>query len=128
MRRLIVILLSFFYVISVSGVTLVRHYCGGKLASTSLSFFDSEHACACGSKKMKKNCCKNQSVQLKVKCEHKTVGKLAVSKDDFKIIPFYTTQFSFSLRSATKYIYFPDYLPPPKPNNSLLVLNSVFRI
>ena len=59
MKRVVIIFLMFLYLLPAIGVTVSAHYCGGKLASISLNPFDTKHKCACGSKKMKKNCCKD---------------------------------------------------------------------
>jgi hypothetical protein len=127
MKRILLILVGLMYITSVSGVTINHHYCGGKLATISLSLA-SDHSCRCGSKKMKKDCCKNQQVQVKVKCEHKSAGKFRVNTDLFKILPACVTEYTLKTLSCELNTITVYRRPPPRPNNSLLVLNSVFRI
>jgi len=59
MKKATIILLMLLYLIPAIGVTVSVHYCGGRLASVSLNPSDTEHKCPCGSKKMKKDCCKD---------------------------------------------------------------------
>lgn len=59
MKKITVILLMFLYLIPAIGITVSAHYCGGRLSSVSLNPFDTSHKCSCGSKKMKKDCCKD---------------------------------------------------------------------
>jgi len=60
MKRITVIFLMFLYLIPAIGVTVSAHYCGGKVTSVSLNPFNTKHDCPCGSRKMEKDCCKNE--------------------------------------------------------------------
>ncbi len=65
MKRVFVLLLTLFYLMFTSGMTISAHYCGGKLTSVSLLRLGKEK-CPCGSKKMKKDCCKTKSCTFKI--------------------------------------------------------------
>jgi len=58
LKRYIAILLSIFYLSLSIGLTVNRHYCGGKLASIELGLTH-KNSCPCGDKPMKKDCCKD---------------------------------------------------------------------
>ena len=70
-NRLFSIALLIIYTTVICGFTVNMHYCGGKLASVDLTISSEEHPCACGSKAMKKGCCKNKSVHFQYKAEQK---------------------------------------------------------
>jgi hypothetical protein len=128
MKRLFAILFSIFYIAAVSGITLNRHYCGRQLASVNISFTGEGHNCPCGSKKMKKGCCKDHNVQIKVKSEHKSICKLTVSLHSCKCFHSYPLQVAEPVSVCYLIPIHSYHDPPPHPNNSLLVLNSIFRI
>jgi hypothetical protein len=128
MRQFLIITLALLYVTSLSGVSINRHFCGGKLVSVNFSSFGGDHCGRCSTKKMKKGCCNDRNEVVKVKCEHEIVGQLSVSKDAFKVLPFHTLQCKFEVSYPSASYLLNCNLPPPKPNISLLVLNSIFRI
>lgn len=57
MKKIIILLLLVSYLLPTFGITIASHYCGNKRTSISIKLIGTER-CACGSKKMKKNCCK----------------------------------------------------------------------
>lgn len=58
MKKALSISLLILFVIATIGVTVSTHYCGGKLADTSVF---STASCDCGDKEMESNCCQNES-------------------------------------------------------------------
>lgn len=127
MRKFVCIILIFVYPLLTSGVVLQLHYCGGKLSSVSLALSDA-HSCSCGSKSMKKGCCKNESLHVKVKGDHKTSNNV--------LLPLTTCNNIGCVLPVTEilipqgqYIVVSNYhSPPPKLNTHRLAFLSVFRI
>lgn len=77
MRRITVILLVLLYLVPSIGVTVSTHYCGGRVTSVSIKFLDNRHKCPCGSKKMKKGCCKDEASYFKLSDEQQKTQKLS---------------------------------------------------
>lgn len=129
MKRATVILLLVSYLIPAIGITVSAHYCGGKLASVSLELLGTEK-CKCGSKKMKKDCCKTKTCTFKIKDEQQQTPQLAI---DFSksfsvhhaIIQNETNSFFSSTVEAELYKH---HSPPLLLKQPLYILNSIFRI
>lgn len=66
MKKTLTKFLCVFYFLVSNGITVKKHYCGGKLVSIKLGALLS-NKCTCGGK-MKKNCCHNLSLLLKTNC------------------------------------------------------------
>lgn len=122
--------LSAFYMMSVIGVALSVHFCGGKLAS--VSFFTNEVACKyCKAEPVAKKddaCCKNTKVEVKVKDNHK-------AESSFKLPKLFSLEIFLGNRLTDFFLpYFPAFFssaenkaPPKSSSVSLHVLNCVFR-
>lgn len=122
--------LSAFYMLSVIGVALSMHFCGGKLASVSL--FTNEVACKyCKAEPVAKkddSCCKNTKVEVKVKDNHK-------AESSFKLPKLFSLEIILGQRLADFFRpYFPNFFskvenkaPPKSTRVSLHLLNCVFR-
>ena len=68
MKKFLIAILAFLYIISFIGATVYMHYCMGKLASDGLVNHTSKACNKCGMKKTgqeNKDCCKNESKFLK---------------------------------------------------------------
>lgn len=61
MRKIGAILVVLLYLLPVVGVTVSVHTCDGQITSSSINPFDLGQRCACGSKKMEKGCCQNET-------------------------------------------------------------------
>jgi hypothetical protein len=70
MKKSILVLLTFFYLITASGLNASLHYCGGKYKSVSFLKHGDEDAC-CGKKMKKHGCCKDKAIVVKIKDNHK---------------------------------------------------------
>jgi hypothetical protein len=69
MQRLGAILLSLTYLVSTTGVTIAKHYCGGELESVSLT--GAGHCCCEDGVDLQGiTCCGDEVVQLKVDTQH----------------------------------------------------------
>jgi len=65
MKKAVILIFAFFYLMMSSGFAINLHYCGGKLKNISL--IDNNDKGCCGSKKKSRSCCKNHSLVYKVK-------------------------------------------------------------
>lgn len=89
MKRVSVILVMLLYLIPAVGVTVSVHICDGAIKSASFNPFDSDHRCSCGSKKMKKDCCKDETASIKL--EEDQQKKQFVSYGLAKVVDLRTT-------------------------------------
>jgi len=83
LKQKIALSLAVFYAVSVMGLALSLHFCGGKLANVKL--FSNELACnLCKdipAEKIKDDgCCKNTQVTVKVKDSHQTEAQTQMPK------------------------------------------------
>ena len=129
MKRITAILLMFLYLIPVFGITVTEHYCGGKLTSVSTNFLGSVK-CPCGSKKMKKNCCKTKSYTIGITNDHQKTAECAIYLSynfDFQPSVFVPSclNLPFTLNLNTLYS---NYHPPNNNKQAIYLLNQVFRI
>jgi hypothetical protein len=69
MKRPLVILLTFFYLLAASGVAISFHYCGHKLQEISFFKVNDEEGC-CGKKMKEKGCCHEKTAFLKAADKH----------------------------------------------------------
>ncbi len=127
MKRLLVIVFSFFYLISSSGVYVNLHYCGGKLKSIGLFRF-SEKAC-CGKKMNSKGCCDNKGSFLKVKDDQNAHASIVVTANNSsQSILSYT----FSLIYVNPFQELQSLAhtkaPPNLDCNSIFLVNRSIRI
>lgn len=133
MKRILSITLLLVYTTLSCGVALQLHYCGGKLASIDFFASDNENVCSCGSKPMKKGCCKDKDIHIQFKAEQKISTVCAFnfenSGKDFILIPFIVQSlFINSFTSMHKGAI--AHSPPPLLSESVptYLLNRVFRI
>ena len=129
MRKLIIIIVLFIYVIPAVGIHVNLHYCGGKFSSIS---FDSEVAakCSCGSKKMKKNCCEDKDIKIHVEDNQVTPPKIVVSFNYFSDFHSFTDYYidnyfhDFPIIALESSVHH----PPNKVKQPLYIFNQVFLI
>lgn len=129
MRKIAVILLFILYLTPTFGVNITVHYCGGEFSSLTFGT-TAKNKCACGSKKMKKNCCKDKIFsfqvhddQLKTKVVNISIPKIfnfqvVLPKDfqfNYQYFPLFTQEGNFQ--------HLPNNEKPP-----LYILNQVFLI
>lgn len=131
MKKFIVIIFLFIYIVPAIGCNINVHYCGGEIASISINPTTDPEGCVCGSKKMEKDCCKDKQISFKLKDNHQKYSQITFG-------PFH----SFDAVLATK---IPEYLfdfyavdfqinwyhyhhPPDSVKQSLHILHQVFII
>jgi hypothetical protein len=130
MKRITVILLMFLYMIPAIGVTVSAHYCGGKVTSVSFNPFDTKHKCPCGSKKMKKDCCKDETTTFKLDDEQQKTKQIScnvVKITDFQ--PAVPTNLTFDYHTPLLSTEFDHSTHPPDDlKHPLYIRHCVFRI
>jgi hypothetical protein len=130
MKRIVVISLMFLYLITAIGLTVSSHYCDGKITSVSFNPLETEHKCSCGSKKMKKGCCKDETTTIKLSEEQQKTQQFIsniVKVADFQ--PAISTNLAFDYCSpllSTDLNY--NLHPPDDIKHPLIVRYRVFRI
>ena len=129
MKRIVAIILFFLYVIPAIGINISVHYCGGEISSVSFGSGYVEK-CACGSKKMKTDCCKNKQISFKLKSDQQKTSHVALNFfKSVTFLPIVFSTYSFSFQPAfDKNIAYNDYQPPDKLKQPLYILHRVFRI
>ena len=130
MKKITVILLMFLYLIPAIGVTVSAHYCGGKVTSVSLNPFDTKHKCPCGSRKMPKNCCKDETTTIKLADEQQKTQQIScnvVKFTDFQ--PAIPTNLTFDNHTPLLSTEFDRSTHPPDDlKHPLYIRHCVFRI
>lgn len=127
MKKATVLLLLVFYLIPTIGMTVSAHFCGGKLTSVSMQLLGNEK-CPCGSKKMKKDCCKTNTIKIiheQQQAPHLSIDFSKLFSVHHAIIQTETNSFFFSIVEAEFYKHHSPALLLKQP---LYLINSVFRI
>jgi hypothetical protein len=112
MKKIVVIFLSVFYLIIVSGVTFNLHYCGGKFKHVAL-FNNGDTDGCCGSKKKSKGCCKDKTTVIKVADSHQSTKLAQVSNPTIHFIAILSSQLLFNLSDCSKDNNTPNHFVPP---------------
>ena len=129
MKNFLITILLLLYLIPTFGVNVNVHYCGGEFAS--LTFGTSEkNKCACGSKKMKKDCCEDKTFSYEVDDEQAKIQESVLTftnaiKFDVTLPCSFEFCYSCFPSIATDYYF---YHPPNFVKQPLYILNQVFRI
>jgi hypothetical protein len=121
--------LCVFYLISVIGVAMSMHFCSGKLSSVKIASTAKCGACK-GAKPTKEShdCCKNTSVDAKIKDSHEPGFKIQLPKD-FSIQLFLIKDIISQLVATPSRFFARNYskAPPLSSIVSLHIYNCVFR-
>ncbi len=130
LKQKIAVGLATFYLISVIGVALSMHFCGGKLASVAL--FANKTSCKyCKQEPLAKKddgCCKNTKIDVKVKDSHQT-------ESSFKLPKLFSLDTYLHPRISNLIQYFfpkivgngTNKAPPKTSGVAIHVFNCVFR-
>lgn len=120
--------LCVFYLISVIGVAMSMHFCGGKLSQVSF-----EKSASCGNCKINKvvdkdDCCKDTGVHIKIDDSHKAANKVELPQN-FSIALFYGIVVPELLKKVlpNRLSIIVNKAPPLSSLFSLHILNCVFR-
>jgi len=129
LRQKLTIGLCAFYLMTIIGIALNMHFCGGRLADVSFTETAKCGNCKMAEKKGKdSDCCKNTSIEAKVKDSH-TAGLKVSLAPDFGIQLFLgplVTE-SFHNVSSNLFSYAANKAPPLSSRLSLHLFNCVFR-
>lgn len=80
MRKLFLLIVSFCYLASTSGVAMQWHYCMGKLRSVDVGLASHDETCGkCGMAKGNNHCCKDEVSVSKITDSHQQANQLAFS-------------------------------------------------
>lgn len=135
MNRIISILLSLVILFSTTGFTLVTHFCGGVVSESKVVLFG--EAPSCGMEEMepgcdtdgaaysKRNCCDNESIQIKIEDEYEKTGNTK-NQLSFRFLTAWIIT-GFNLPLSDHPIIYADYTPPPILINRT-ISHQVFRI
>ena len=131
LKQKIALSLAVFYAVSVIGLALSLHFCGGKLANVQL--FSNEIACKLckdiPAEKIKDDgCCKNTQVTVKVKDSHQTEAQTQMPKL-FSIQLFLHPPVLEFLTNITPAFFskISNKAPPLSSRVALHVFNCIFR-
>lgn len=131
MKRFIVIVFLFIYIVPAIGCNINVHYCGGEVASISINPVIDSETCVCGSKKMDKDCCKDKQMSFKLKAEHQKYSQTAFDlfhSFDAALetsIPEYRFDF-YALDAQINWYHY--HHPPDSVRQALHILHQVFII
>ncbi len=129
LRQKLALGLCAFYLFSVIGVALSLHFCGGELSAVNLSQVSHCAGCKAAEKTAESNkCCKNTSVDAKIKDCHESGSKVNLPKNysiQLFLAPFLSEMVHFFLPALFSKIE--NKAPPFSARFSLYAYNCVFR-
>ena len=112
MKKIVIIFLSLFYLVIVSGVTFNLHYCGGKFKH--IAFFNNNDTDGCcGSKKKSKGCCKDKTTVIKVEDSHQSIKLAQLNEPTIHFIAILSSQLLFNLLDCNLIKSTSNYHAPP---------------
>lgn len=118
------------YLMPAIGITVSAHYCGGRLASVSFNPLSTKHKCPCGSKKMKRDCCKDVVNTFELDDEQKRPQPMVFNLGSVAMAHHVVASpTSFNYRSpvlSTEFEHGPH--PPDDLKHPLYLRHRVFRI
>jgi hypothetical protein len=123
MKRIALILISILYVISVTGIDLELHYCGGKVRSVSMIQSHTDKGCC--EKQSGKNCCKTRQLSIKVNDSQEKTFTLHSNLVYTKVSAFLTPDIHAFSEKTTPIV--PFILSKP-PSDRLYQLHGVMLI
>jgi hypothetical protein len=131
MKKVLVIILSFFYLTSSIGATIHLHYCMDRLAEWSFWHNNDKQCGKCGMEKsQEKNsgCCKDEHKQFKLESDHTFSAAYMLS--DLVSIAVPTPLFElFDIKLPTVTEKNPlSHAPPRSRGIAVYIQNCVFRI
>lgn len=129
LRQKFTIGLCAFYLMTIIGLALNMHFCGGRLADVSFTETAKCGKCKMAAEKGKdSDCCKNTSIEAKVKDSHTASSKLILAHDfgvELFLGQFFTE--SYQELSSRLLSYGLNKAPPLSSRLSLHAFNCVFR-
>jgi hypothetical protein len=130
LKQKLALSLCVFYLVTVIGVALSMHFCGGKLSS--FAVYSSKPTCKfCKTAiavEKDNGCCKNTKVEVKVKDDHQTESSFKLPKlfSVESLLPSRAIEFIGQL--LPRFLSKIENKAPPKPTGvAIHVFNCVFR-
>lgn len=130
-KQKIALSLAVFYAVSVIGLALSFHFCGGKLENVNL--LSNEVSCKfCkeipAKKKLDNNCCKNTSLTVKVKDSHQSEAQTQLPKlFSFELFTHFQNLKFLSNLTPVYFSKNTNKAPPLSIKVALHVFNCIFR-
>jgi hypothetical protein len=128
MKIITILLLTFFYLIPVTGFSIDIHWCGNKIKSIGVEKIHKDK-CPCG-KLMPVGCCKDTSSFIKLTDNHKGTSWLTVPTNNFTMlaVEYYLPQINLFSAQISVFYFSKYYSPPFKSKYPVYLTNSIFRI
>ncbi|WGQ07795.1 hypothetical protein QG516_14625 [Pedobacter gandavensis] len=129
LRQKLTLGLCAFYLITMIGFALNMHFCGGKLSEIRWIETASCSACKASEKKqLSGDCCKDKSVEAKIKDSHQVGSKVKLPMD-FSLEMFFSPMIAEVFRQLlpTLFSSVENKAPPLSSILSLHAFNCVFR-
>lgn len=126
-KKLLLSLITFIYLMMSSGVAMEVHYCMGKKAGVDL-YKTSESKCGkCGMKEKKGGCCRDEHKFYKLSTDHKNVSADLSLKVPVAAAEQVFFHYQYFLPVALAPV--PQaHAPPGIPSGDICILHCVFRI
>lgn len=130
MKKILAILLLIPYLITAIGLNLSLHHCGGEITSVS---FGIEHGsdCPCGSKEMKKDCCDDEHVNIKLNSEQQSSNSSGLQALTFVFIVDNEIIRGFNFKSGSILFikdFYSSHHPPDFEQRAIFKLNTTYII
>lgn len=129
MKKILIFTMLFIYTVSVTGMNIQFHYCGGKIKSVSLLHHeDSEKGC-CGKKMKSGKCCHDKTTTFKIKDSHSYSPSSKVPQSIAKYYVSNVPEISLYFISKNESYIIPDcHAPPVLQDDPLYLRYRVFLI
>ncbi|MBO9676519.1 MAG: hypothetical protein J7577_23965 [Sphingobacteriaceae bacterium] len=130
LKQKIALSLAVFYAVSVMGLALSLHFCGGKLENVKL--FSNESSCKfckdIPAAKKDDGCCKNTKVTVKVKDSHQAGAQIQLPKLFSVQLFLHPPVLAFLTNITPKFFSnIPNKAPPLSTRVALHIFNCIFR-
>lgn len=128
MKKFIVAILAFSYLVTSIGATIHLHYCMDKLVTWTLSGSAEDDKCEnCGMKK-DDNCCKDEKKVVKNTTDQKTTESPILNLEVFTALISSFVSYEIDSYSSISSGVNATHAPPIKGNQEIYLRNCVFRI
>jgi len=127
-KRAALILLTFIYVLSCTGIAVNSFYCCGKLASVKFEYGAADNALT-QIKKSGKGCCRHELLNLKVKDNHFNPATFSINKPAAIDLPLFACAVQpVVIALPTISTCYKGNAPPGAADNPIYTLNCAYRI
>lgn len=123
MKRFLSIILSFLYISLSTSAAISIHYCGGELESISIN--SQSEGCCCGSSEISRDCCKDESLVLKLDTDQTISSVQNILPEQIIILSILTNQFELLNENGIDLIVDNYFVPPPK-SQPIWLMNCTF--